>query len=83
MQTQAHRTSRVRDACLIAAARLDCLVRPCARRLSPRTKGCVALVAMALAVIAYLRGADMQAGFAGGQPLWPPLVTGVTDDERT
>jgi hypothetical protein len=41
------------------------------------------LVAMAIAAVAYLRGADVLAGFAGSKPPLLPLVTGVTDDERT
>jgi hypothetical protein len=83
MPTQAHYTRRFRDACLLAAARLDCLVRLRARRLSRGTMCGVGLVAMAIAAIAYLRGADLHAGFAVSQPPLLPLVTGVSDDERT
>jgi hypothetical protein len=67
----------------MVVARLDCLVRLHARRVSRRTMCGVGLFALAIAAIAYLRGADVLAGFAGSQPRLLPLVTGVTDDERT
>jgi hypothetical protein len=83
MPPPAHQAYRFRDASLIAAARLDCLVWLYPHRLSRRAICGVGLVAMAIAAIAYLRGADVLAGFAGSQPPLLPLVTGVTDDERT
>jgi hypothetical protein len=67
----------------MAVTRLDCLVWLHARRLSRRTMCGLGLVAMAIAAVAYLRGADVLAGFAGSKPPLLPLVAGVTDDERT
>jgi hypothetical protein len=52
----------------MAAARLDCAVRARAERVSRPAMIGVGLLTSAIAVVAYLRGADVRAGFAGGQP---------------
>jgi hypothetical protein len=82
MPTQAHQTYRLRHAPLIAAARLDCMVRPYARRLSRPAVCGIGLVAVAIAAIAYLRGAELHAGITGGQPPLLPRVTSVNADDR-
>jgi hypothetical protein len=82
MSTQGRRHYSVRHVPLIAAARLDCLVRTCAWRISCRTMCGLGLVAAALAAIAYLRGAELHPGFAAGQPPLLPPTTAVTDDGR-
>jgi hypothetical protein len=79
----------LRDASLIAGARLDCLMRTCAQGLSRRSVIGVGLLAAAVAAIAYLGGADVRvgadirAGFAGSQLGLLPMVTSVTQDDRT
>ena len=82
MSTQARHTHRVRDAALIAAARLDCLVRARALRLSRPAMCGIGLAAAAIAALAYLRGADLHTGLAGGQPGLLAVASNVTDDGR-
>lgn len=76
-----HPAYRVRDAPLIAAARVESVVRIYSRRLSRRAMWGIALVAVALAALAYLRGADLCGGLVGAQPPLLPGVTGVSDDD--
>jgi hypothetical protein len=52
----------------MAAARLDCAVRARAERVSRPAMIGVGLLTAAIAAVAYLRGADVRAGLAGGQP---------------
>jgi len=40
------------------------------------------LVALGIATLAYLRGAELHGGLAGSQPGLLPTVTGVTSDDR-
>jgi hypothetical protein len=74
MQTEAPQTARrgrseaLYGATLMAAARLDWLVRTRAERLSRPARIGVGLLAATVAAVAYLRGADVRAGLAGGQP---------------
>jgi hypothetical protein len=72
----------LRHASLIAGARLDCLVRAYAQRASRRTVFGLGLVALGIASLAYLRGAELHGGLAGCQPALLPTVTGVTSDDR-
>lgn len=51
----------------MSAAQIDWLVRTRARRLSRPAKVGVGLLTASIAAIAYLRGADVRAGLAGGQ----------------
>jgi hypothetical protein len=76
-----HQAYRVRDAPLIAAARVESVVRIYSRRLSRRAMWGIALVAVALAALAYLRGAELWGGLVGAQPPLLPGVTGVSDDD--
>jgi hypothetical protein len=68
-------------ATLIAGARLDCLVRARVESLSGWTMLGVALLAAAIAALAYLQGADLRVALAGSQPglmphAWPGLQPG-------
>jgi hypothetical protein len=72
----------LRHASLIAGARLDCLVRAHAQRAGRRTMFGLGLVALGIATLAYLRGAELHGGLAGSQPGLLPMVTGVTSDDR-
>jgi hypothetical protein len=72
----------LRHASLIVGARLDCLVRAYAQRASRRTLFGVGLVALGIATLAHLRGAELHGGLAGSQPGLLPTVTGVTSDDR-
>jgi hypothetical protein len=72
----------LRHVSLIAGARLDCLVRTLAQRASRRTVFGLGLVALGVATLAHLRGAELQGGLAGSQPGLLPTVTGVTSDDR-
>jgi hypothetical protein len=76
------RSDALRDAALMAAARLDCAVRARAERVSRPAMIAVGLLTAAIAVVAYLRGADMRAGLAGGQPpeLFNVLASVAKDD---
>lgn len=76
-----HQAYRVRDAPLIAAARIESVVRIYSSRLSRRAMWGIALVAVALAALAYLRGAELCGGLVGAQPPLLPGVTGVSDDD--
>jgi hypothetical protein len=71
----------LRHASLIAGARVDCLVRA-HQRASRRTMFGLGLVALGIATLAYLRGADLLGGFAASQPGLLPTVTGITSDDR-
>jgi hypothetical protein len=89
MQIEAHQTAgRGRSdalgaAALIAAARLDWLVRTRAERLSRRAIMGVGLLTAAIAAVAYLRGAEVRVGLAGGQPgLLPNVLASVAKDDR-
>jgi hypothetical protein len=89
MQIEGPQTARRRRrdalsaAALTAAARLDWLVRMRAERLSRPAKIGVGLLTAAIAAIAYLRGADVRAGLAGGQPTaLPHLLASVAQDDR-
>jgi hypothetical protein len=82
MSTQARYTHRVHDAALIAAARLDCLVRARALSLSRPAMCGIGLAAAAIAALAYLRGADLHTSLAGGQPGLLAVASNVTDDGR-
>jgi hypothetical protein len=77
-----HQTYRVRDAPLIAAARIESVVRIYSWRLSRRAMWGIALLAVALAAFAYLRGAELYGGLVGAQPPLLPGLTGVSDDDR-
>ena len=81
MPTQARHIRRVRDAPLIAAAQLDCLVWTCSRCLSRRGMWGIGLLAAAVATLAYLRGAELHPGLAGTQPGLLGAAK-VTDDGR-
>jgi hypothetical protein len=72
----------LRHASLIAGTRLDCLVRTHAQRANRRTMFGLGLVALGIATLAYLRGAELHGGLAGSQPGLLPAVTGVTSDDR-
>jgi hypothetical protein len=88
MQIEAPQTARrgrsdaLYGAALMAAARLDWLVRTRAERLSRPARIGVGLLAATVAAVAYLRGADVRAGLAGGQPavLHNVLATVARDD---
>jgi hypothetical protein len=89
METEAPQTAprgprhALRHATLIAVARLDYLMRTRAERLSRRTMLGVALLAATVVALAYLRGADVRAGFAVGQPgMLPQLLPNVAQDDR-
>jgi hypothetical protein len=67
----------------MAAARLDCAVRARAERVSRRAMIGVGLLTAAIAVVAYLRGADVRAGLAGGQPAeLLNVLASVAKDDR-
>jgi hypothetical protein len=89
METEAQQTAprgprhALRHATLIAGAKLDYLVRTRAERLSRRTMVGVALLTATVVALAYLRGAEVGAGFAGGQPgVLALLVPNVAEDDR-
>jgi hypothetical protein len=89
MHTEAPQTAprgprhALRHATLIAGARLDYLMRTRAKRLSRRTMVGVALLTATVVALAYLRGADVRAGFAVGQPgMLPQLLPNVAEDDR-
>jgi hypothetical protein len=68
---------------LIAGVRLYSLVRLRAERPSRRTMVGVGVLTAAIAALAYLRGADVRVGLAGGQPnLLPHVLASVANDER-
>jgi hypothetical protein len=72
----------LRRAALIAGARLDYLVRTRADALSRRSMVGVALLAATVVALAHLRGAEVGAGLAGGQPgMLPLLLPNVTGDD--
>jgi hypothetical protein len=70
-------------AALTAAARLDWLVRTrLERHFRPAIVG-VGLLTATIAAVAYLRGADVRAGLAGGQPgLLPNVMASVARDDQ-
>ena len=71
------------NATLVAGARLDCLVRPRVESLSGRTMLAVGLITAAIAVVAYLRGADVRTGLAASQPgLLPHALPGLQPGPR-
>ena len=88
MQIEAPQTARrgrsdtLHVAALLAAVRLDSLVRTRAERLSRPARIGVGLLAATIAALAYLRGADVRAGLAGGQPgvMHNVLATVARDD---
>jgi|tagenome__1003787_1003787.scaffolds.fasta_scaffold18832104_1 hypothetical protein len=89
MQIERPQTARRRrrdalgTAALVAAAELDWLVRTRAGRLSRPAKIGVGLLTATVAAIAYLRGADVRAGLAGGQAnLLPNVLAGEARDGR-
>jgi hypothetical protein len=58
-------------------------MRTRAERLSRRTMVGVALLTATVVALAYLRGADVRAGFAVGQPgMLPQLLPNVAEDDR-
>ena len=67
---------------LIAAARLGFLAHTRARELDRREKVALGLVATAIATLAYVRGAHVAGGLAGGQPGLIHAATNVTTDDR-
>ena len=70
-------------AALIAAARLDWLVRTRAERVSRRAMMGVGLLTAAIAAVAYLRGAEVRVNLVGSQPnLLPNVLASVAKDER-
>jgi hypothetical protein len=88
METEAPQTAprdprhALRYATLIAGARLDYLVRTRVERLSRRTMVGLALITATVAALAYLRGAEVGVGLAGGQPgMLPLLLPNVTEDD--
>ena len=76
------RSDTLHVAALLAAARLDSLVRTRAERLSRPARIGVGLLAATIAALAYLRGADVRADLAGGQPavMHNVLATVARDD---
>jgi hypothetical protein len=89
MHTEAPQTAprgprhALRHATLIAGARLDCLVRARAEALSRRTVVGVGLLAVTVVALAHLRGADLRAGLAAGQPgMLPQLLPSVTGTQQ-
>jgi hypothetical protein len=67
---------------LIAASRLGFLVRVRARGLDRRSKVALGFVAAAIATLAYVRGAPVAGGLAGGQPGLLHAATSVTTDDQ-
>jgi hypothetical protein len=89
MQIDAHQTARrgrsdaLCVAALMAAARLDRLVRTRVERHSRPAIIGLGLLTATIAAVAYLRGADVHAGLAGGQPAFlPNVVASVAEDDR-
>ena len=76
-------TDTLRLAALSVGARLDCLVRPRAEALSRRTVVGAGVLAVTVVAIAHLRGADLRAGLAAGQPgMLPQLLPSVTGTQQ-
>jgi hypothetical protein len=76
-------TDTLRRAALSVGARLDCLVRPRAEALSRRTVVGAGVLAVTVVAIAHLRGADLRAGLAAGQPgVLPQLLPSVTGTQQ-
>ena len=73
----------LRHAPLIAAARLDCLLRLRPLRLSGRTGCGLGLVAVAIVALTYLRGVDVRGALVGSQPALSSVMTRVINDDRT
>jgi hypothetical protein len=70
-------------AALTAGARLDWHVRTRAERLSRPAMIAMGLLTAAIAVVAYLRGAEMRIGLVGSQPgLVPNVLASVAKDDR-
>jgi hypothetical protein len=67
---------------LIAAARLGSVVHTRAQELDRRSKLALGFVAAAIATLAYVRGAPVGGGLAGGQPGLLPVATSVTIDDQ-
>jgi hypothetical protein len=77
------RSDALRGAALMAAARLDCAVRARAERVSRPAMIGMGLLTAAIAAVAYLRGTDVRAGLAGGQPAaLPNVLASVAKDGR-
>ena len=68
---------------LITAARLGFLAHARAQELDRRSKFALGLVAAAIATVAYVRGAHVAGGLAGGQPGLLRAAMNVTTDDRT
>ena len=76
-------THALRYATFIAGAKIDHLVRTRAERLSRRVVIGAGLLTATVVALAYLRGADVRAGFAVGQPgMLPQLLANVAEDDR-
>jgi hypothetical protein len=76
-------TATLRYAALSAGARLDCLVRARADALSRRTVVGAGVLAVTVVALAHLRGADLRAGLAAGQPgVLPQLLPSVTGTQQ-
>jgi hypothetical protein len=77
------RGDALRAAALLTAARLDWHVRARVERLPRPAKIGVGLLTATIAAVALLRGADVRAGLAGGQPtLLPNVLASVARDDR-
>jgi hypothetical protein len=77
------RADAVCVAALMAAARLDRLVRTRLKRHSRPAIVGAGLLTATIAAVAYLRGADVHAGLAGGQPalLLPNALASAAEDD--
>jgi hypothetical protein len=89
MHTEAPQTAprgprhALRYATFIAGARLAHLVRTRGERLSRRAVIGAGLLTATVVALAYLRGADVRAGFAVGQPgMLPQLLPYVAEEDR-
>ena len=67
---------------LIAAARVGFLVHSRAQELDRRSKFALGVAAAAIATLAYVRGAHVAGGLAGGQLGLLHAATNVTTDDR-
>jgi hypothetical protein len=77
------RSDALRGAALMAATRLDCAVRARADTVSRPAMIGVGLLTAAIAAFAYLHGADVRGGLAGGHPAaLPNVLASVAKDDR-